>query len=84
MIRGTSALAGRIAQSRNWRPRWGFRSRTCSEGRVVGQENEDYNERETRAILEPENLVPLVVMAIVGGLFALRLVAVSFGWADWF
>ena len=50
----------------------------------MGQENEDYNERETRAILEPENLVPLVVMGIVGGLFALRLVAVSFGWADWF
>jgi hypothetical protein len=50
----------------------------------VGQEDEDYGEQRTPAILEPENLVPLVVMAAVGGLFALRLFAVWIGWVKWF
>jgi len=49
----------------------------------VSQEDEDYGERDTPAILEPENLVPLVVMAAVGGLFALRLLGVWIGWARW-
>ena len=41
--------------------------------------DDDYGERDLPAILEPENLVPLVVMAAVGGLFAVSLFA---GWLN--
>ena len=41
----------------------------------MGSESADYGERDLPALLEPENLVPLVVMAIVGGLFAAFLIA---------
>ena len=34
----------------------------------MGQENDDYGERECPALLEPENLVPLIVIAAVGAL----------------
>jgi hypothetical protein len=41
-------------------------------------QNDDYAERDLPSLLEPENLVPLVVMAAVGGLLAFWATALTF------
>src|SRR5262249_13600673 len=73
--------AGSHRPSRRWRPRWRFSRRTCSEGRGMGWKD-DFDEGEYPRLFEPDNLVPLVVMAVVGGLLFTRAAMVMVGWID--